>query len=102
MDEDVKEMCSKFCFNTDDGIRRATTVQLDKKSAKIVAVSIPMTVLGGLQPSAARTAAEPFGVSIPMTVLGGLQLPWKSVYSSKIPLSFNTDDGIRRATTLCP
>ena len=39
-----------------------------------------------------------FHVSIPMTVLGGLQLLIINVGASSIA-SFNTDDGIRRATT---
>ena len=36
-------------FNTDDGIRRATTRGLVNVEVKDAAVSIPMTVLGGLQ-----------------------------------------------------
>ena len=64
-------------FNTDDGIRRATTVLETQRADRIAQVSIPMTVLGGLQP---------------------LKLEMETVEGE----SFNTDDGIRRATTLCP
>ena len=38
-------------FNTDDGIRRATTEDVMKKAEINLFVSIPMTVLGGLQPA---------------------------------------------------
>ena len=37
------------CFNTDDGIRRAAIVSGAKKNKEGIDVSIPMTVLGGLQ-----------------------------------------------------
>ncbi len=61
------------CFNTDDGIRRATTHYF-YRYCSFVRVSIPLTVLGGLQP---------------LTVLVGIFAVCR----------FNTDDGIRRATT---
>ena len=41
------------------------------------------------------------GVSIPMTVLGGLQFS-DIVHTSFLRICFNTDDGIRRAAILCP
>ena len=40
-------------------------------------------------------------VSIPMTVLGGLQYEGFEVIDGQ-HRCFNTDDGIRRATILCP
>ena len=40
-------------------------------------------------------------VSIPMTVLGGLQSACCSLDDDAVQ-SFNTDDGIRRATILIP
>ena len=39
------------------------------------------------------------GVSIPMTVLGGLQFS-DIVHTSFLRICFNTDDGIRRAAIL--
>ena len=62
-------------------------------------VSIPMTVLGGLQHvwNIKPSHLEAW-VSIPMTVLGGLQ-PCKEGRCSCKESRFNTDDGIRRATT---
>ena len=36
-------------FNTDDGIRRATILRRSSSVAEVISVSIPMTVLGGLQ-----------------------------------------------------
>ena len=59
------------CFNTDDGIRRAAIILLHARDGNDI-VSIPMTVLGGLQ-------SPPHG---------RLQENGQS---------FNTDDGIRRA-----
>ena len=38
-----------YCFNTDDGIRRATILSPDVRAIQNRRVSIPMTVLGGLQ-----------------------------------------------------
>ena len=63
-------------------------------------VSIPMTVLGGLQHvwNIKPSHLEAW-VSIPMTVLGGLQ-PTKLARVKRMISRFNTDDGIRRATTL--
>ena len=58
-------------FNTDDGIRRAAIILLHARDGNDI-VSIPMTVLGGLQ-------SPPHG---------RLQENGQS---------FNTDDGIRRA-----
>ena len=63
-------------FNTDDGIRRAAIMP----SGMVVQpsgrrVSIPMTVLGGLQFGGALALKGTGVVSIPMTVLGGLQYP---------------------------
>ena len=40
-------------------------------------------------------------VSIPMTVLGGLQFYDLQIVEKEIA-GFNTDDGIRRAAILCP
>ena len=42
-----------------------------------------------------------FVVSIPMTVLGGLQFLTEHMTPERLA-GFNTDDGIRRATILCP
>ena len=39
-------------------------------------------------------------VSIPITVLGGLQLLYKAVTVNTLYVSFDTDNGIRRATTI--
>ena len=61
-------------FNTDDGIRRAAMISRTNHSRKGGQVSIPMTVLGGLQFLLKRLCMERSKVSIPMTVLGGLQL----------------------------
>ena len=63
----------KESFNTDDGIRRAAIGdgEIDLSNAEFV--SIPMTVLGGLQFHGHDCVRLPSGVSIPMTVLGGLQ-----------------------------
>ena len=59
-------------FNTDDGIRRAAISRQRTAGARRSPVSIPMTVLGGLQ--------------------------WHELYSESFcRFSFNTDDGIRRA-----
>ena len=59
-----------------------------------------MTVLGGLQfVQNLDEKADADEVSIPMTVLGGLQcllVRMDAAYS----ISFNTDDGIRRAAIL--
>ncbi len=63
------------CFNTDDGIWRAT-------------ISI---MLGEGWP--------PYAVSIPMTVFGGLQY-CNDLCKRRNGLGFNTDDGIWRATIL--
>ncbi len=62
-------------------------------------VSIPMTVLGGLQHvwNIKPSHLEAW-VSIPMTVLGGLQ-PLTVLVGIFAVCRFNTDDGIRRATT---
>ena len=59
-----------------------------------------MTVSGGLQPgeSLEESYSDNDGVSIPMTVSGGLQRASRSRRLSA-PASFNTDDGIGRATT---
>ena len=40
---------SLLCFNTDDGIRRATIGRTGDDRDRFEGVSIPMTVLGGLQ-----------------------------------------------------
>ena len=62
-------------------------------------VSIPMTVLGGLQLSLLPISeSRKDVVSIPMTVLGGLQ-PLTVLVGIFAVCRFNTDDGIRRATT---
>ncbi len=59
-----------------------------------------MTVLGGLQCLAdAFEDAELDVVSIPMTVLGGLQSEWID-WMNKQVARFNTDDGIRRAAII--
>ena len=60
------------CFNTDDGIRRAAISFMKQQDITRKEVSIPMTVLGGLQYQRLKT-------------------------HRLIILSFNTDDGIRRA-----
>ena len=49
MAENIEDI---VCFNTDDGIRRATTVDVDVSVLHLLLVSIPMTVLGGLQQAA--------------------------------------------------
>ena len=60
-------------FNTDDGIRRAA-INEEAECKRELKVSIPMTVLGGLQCSINELEDEWMNeVSIPMTVLGGLQ-----------------------------
>ena len=59
-------------------------------------VSIPMTVLGGLQLYILFATKVAERVSIPMTVLGGLQLDGYPCKQQPSPC-FNTDDGIRRA-----
>ena len=64
-----------LCFNTDDGIWRAT---------------MPFRVLKATMPSR---------VSIPMTVSGGLQFRKRRLQDSRYG-GFNTDDGIWRATIL--
>ena len=61
-------------FNTDDGIRRAAICRERRNRFCRLHVSIPMTVLGGLQfIESFHTKLQSIGVSIPMTVLGGLQ-----------------------------
>ena len=50
-----------FGFNTDDGIRRATTFLATSLAISLISVSIPMTVLGGLQ----HCAPEPLGLLAP-------------------------------------
>ena len=65
-----------------------------------VTVSIPMTVLGGLQYAIDSAVSLGTSVSIPMTVLGGLQCKDKTT-AAKLDVSFNTDDGIRRAAIAC-
>ena len=60
-------------FNTDDGIRRATTSRSPRRIRSLDFVSIPMTVLGGLQRKHHENYLQTYQVSIPMTVLGGLQ-----------------------------
>ena len=67
----------KESFNTDDGIRRAAIGdgEIDLSNAEFV--SIPMTVLGGLQ----------FLITTRIT---------------RFPRGFNTDDGIRRAAIPVP
>ena len=136
-------------FNTDDGIRRATIRICDKIVAYSKWVSIPMTVLGGLQLywSCGNLLEEPafqyrwrylegynawcwiysdeqesfqyrwrylegynflepefirkkHAVSIPMTVFGGLQSRCHGWWLRHFR-SFNTDDGIWRATIRC-
>ena len=58
-----------------------------------------MTVLGGLQLSLLPISeSRKDVVSIPMTVLGGLQ-PLTVLVGIFAVCRFNTDDGIRRATT---
>ena len=64
-------------FNTDDGIRRAAIRKAAARRALSCQVSIPMTVLGGLQWAL-----------------------WRALLILR--KSFNTDDGIRRAAILCP
>ncbi len=61
-------------------------------------VSIPMTVFGGLQffLDALMSKTSP-SVSIPMTVFGGLQCHQQEL-TIDAQKSFNTDDGIWRAT----
>ena len=56
-----------------------------------------MTVLGGLQWYIMKFANQVLVVSIPMTVLGGLQFHSNETYSFLKVIGFNTDDGIRRA-----
>ena len=94
-------MSCSLRFNTDDGIRRAAICGLDYGEVLRRCVSIPMTVLGGLQSASlevmmyinvssfntddgirraaiweSHASMNPcYDVSIPMTVLGGLQLP---------------------------
>ena len=41
--------CQFSRFNTDDGIRRAAIAVINFKGMDVKRVSIPMTVLGGLQ-----------------------------------------------------
>ena len=74
--------CGKDCvvlhdflgFNTDDGIRRAAMDSRWDAMKAAKKVSIPMTVLGGLQFAVTVRGAKVIEmVSIPMTVLGGLQ-----------------------------
>ena len=78
-------------FNTDDGIRRATIMKKFVIEVIVALVSIPMTVLGGLQSSASVARPMNFLVSIPMTVLGGLQCPDPSfegnMYLVSIPMT---------------
>ena len=62
-------------FNTDDGIRRAAIRKIFVWFLREPGVSIPMTVLGGLQFDMEVKVGGTLKVSIPMTVLGGLQLP---------------------------
>ena len=58
-----------------------------------------MTVLGGLQSQLVSAKKVVLVVSIPMTVLGGLQL-WRMTTSPRSSGRFNTDDGIRRAAMM--
>ena len=92
---------------------------------KTTAVSIPMTVFGGLQFLGFCLGFRSSGVSIPMTVFGGLQYGrrhrreskrgrfntddgiWRAAIASDTLAApsqrcFNTDDGIWRAAILCP
>ena len=90
-------------FNTDDGIRRATTASTLSGRTPTTSVSIPMTVLGGLQRSkrSSTVVARP---SCFNTDDGIRRATTKSEcrFLRGSFRSFNTDDGIRRATTLCP
>ena len=112
------------CFDTDNGIRRATTKERNVSAGSRVLVSIPITVLGGLQhggdpryrglgsvvsilitvlgglqrPDPERSRCDPL-VSIPITVLGGLQPDFCRCWCRRNDLRFDTDNGIRRATT---
>ena len=110
-------------FNTDNGIRRATMKTAIIFDGRLSGVSIPTTVSGGLQSAVGLpTAATRQTVSIPTTVSGGLQcavtlrydkrrqvsipttvsggLQYVSVMKNHVlcDRSFNTDNGIRRAT----
>ena len=61
-------------------------------------VSIPKTVSGGLQQELNNLCNQLSYVSIPKTVSGGLQLFYSSI-GGIYHESFNTEDGIGRATT---
>ena len=83
------------CFNTDDGIRRAAIYQVGLLEM-ISLVSIPMTVLGGLQSSSCGSLCmtrRRFNTDDGIRRAAIIQTRFKTVSS----ISFNTDDGIRRA-----
>ena len=67
-----------------------------KEELSCTQVSIPMTVLGGLQLAEFLRTLNMMDVSIPMTVLGGLQSA-SAQAEKQARAGFNTDDGIRRA-----
>ena len=56
----MKTRCTG-CFNTDDGIWRATINVINFNEVVVNVVSIPMTVFGGLQ----YCAPEPLGLLAP-------------------------------------
>ena len=67
-------MCAvSTSFDTDNGIRRATTSKVIEERRGEDYVSIPITVLGGLQHDLIFRSVQILEVSIPITVLGGLQ-----------------------------
>ena len=75
--------CRPQSFDTDNGIRRATTpAQLPLLLLEMI-VSIPITVLGGLQQDRGNRERRQFRVSIPITVLGGLQPECASLFGRK-------------------
>ena len=85
-----------FCFNTDDGIRRAAIMIPTTNFPFSILVSIPMTVLGGLQ-YCIRKIYHPEQRSFNThDVISRAEM---RIYprSKRRAEGFNTDDGIRRA-----
>ena len=87
----------KESFNTDDGIRRAAILDKVVDILYSFCVSIPMTVLGGLQyGSNQRVIDIPFSFNTDDGIRrAAINRPFRLLFTERT--RFNTDDGIRRA-----